>query len=61
MIDGMNSENKWYKFRGKIFECSDIIIRQLNYALALNRSNERYEEVKSSTKRKSRNSAEFDN
>ena len=55
MIDGTNNESKWYKFRGKIFECTESIIRQLNYALALNRSSERYEEVKPDTKTKSRN------
>jgi hypothetical protein len=54
MIDGMKGKNKWYKFRGKVFECSDAIIRQLNFALALNRSNERYEEVKPDTTTKSR-------
>jgi hypothetical protein len=55
MTDGMKSESKWYKFRGKVFECTESIIRQLNYALALNRSSERYEEVKPNTKTKSRN------
>ncbi len=54
MIDGTNNESKWYKFRGKVFECTESIIRQLNYALALNRSHERYEEVKSNTTAKSR-------
>ncbi|MEN9512541.1 MAG: hypothetical protein RJB16_301 [Bacteroidota bacterium] len=53
MIDGMS--NKLYTFRGKVFECSDAIIRQLNFALALNRSNERYEEVKPDTTTESRN------
>jgi hypothetical protein len=46
--------NKLYTFRGKIFECSQKIIQQLNYALALNRSKERYEEVKPDTTTKSR-------
>ena len=52
----MKNESKWYKFRGKVFECSESIIRQLNYALALNRSHERYEEVKPDTATKSRDS-----
>ena len=50
----MKSESKWYKFRGKVFECTESIIRQLNYALAFNMSKERYEEVKPSTATKSR-------
>ena len=49
MIDGTNSEGKWYKFRGKVFECSESIIQKLNIALAYNRSHERYEEVKPDT------------
>jgi hypothetical protein len=49
----MNNQNKLYTFRGKIFECSEKIIQKLNYALALNRSKERYEEVKSDTKKPS--------
>ena len=56
MIDGTNNESKWYKFRGKVFECSESIIRQLNLALAYNRSHERYEEVKPDTAAKSRDS-----
>ncbi len=52
----MKNESKWYKFRGKIFECSESIIRQLNLALAYNRSNERYEEIKPDTTTKSRDS-----
>ena len=46
--------NKLYTFRGKIFECSEKIIRQLNLALAYNQSKERYEEVKPDTTTKSR-------
>jgi hypothetical protein len=53
MINGTNNESKWYKFRGKVFECSESIIRQLNLALAYNRAKERYEEVKPNTTRKS--------
>jgi hypothetical protein len=56
MTDGMKNESKWYKFRGKVFECSESIIRQLNLALAYNRSHERYEEVKPDTATKSRDS-----
>jgi hypothetical protein len=48
MIPIMNKGEgeKLYTFRGKTFYCKPSIIQQLNYALALNRSNERYEEVK---------------
>jgi hypothetical protein len=53
MINGTNNESKWYKFSGKVFECSESIIRQLNLALAYNRAKERYEEVKPNTTRKS--------
>ena len=55
MTDGMNNESRWYKFRGKVFECKESIIRQLNLALAYNRSHERYEEVKPDTTTESRN------
>jgi hypothetical protein len=54
MTNGMNNESKWYKFRGRVFECGESIIRQLNLALAYNRSHERYEEVKPDTATKSR-------
>jgi hypothetical protein len=54
MTIGMKNESKWYKFRGKIFECSESIIQKLNIALAYNRSKERYEEVKPDTATKSR-------
>jgi len=54
--DGTNNESKRYKFRGKVFECGESIIRQLNLALAYNQSQERYEEVKSDTTTKSRDS-----
>lgn len=53
MTNGTNSNVKLYTFRGKTFECNEKIIQQLNYALALNRSKERYEEVKSDTKKPS--------
>lgn len=36
---------KFYKFRGKVFPENPATIKQLNYALALNRANERYVEV----------------
>ena len=35
-----------YKFRGKEFVCSKDTISQLNYALALNGSSERYIKVR---------------
>ena len=50
----MKNESKWYKFRGKVFECTESIIQQLNLALAFNMSKERYEEVKPSTATKGR-------
>jgi hypothetical protein len=53
MINGTNNKSKCYKFRGKVFECAEHTIRQLNLALAYNRSKERYEEVKPNTTRKS--------
>jgi hypothetical protein len=56
MIDGTNNESQWYKFRGKVFECGESIIRQLNLALAYNRSHERYEEVKQDATAQSRDS-----
>ena len=37
---------KKYKFRGKIFKCDSYTIQYLNYALALNYSADRYQEVK---------------
>lgn len=37
---------KKYKYKGKIFECDEYTIKQLNYALALNRCSELYIEVK---------------
>ena len=36
------TEEKEYKFRGKKFTCSPATVAKLNYALALNRSEERY-------------------
>jgi hypothetical protein len=56
MTNGTNNESKWYKFRGKVFECTESIIRQLNLALAYNQAKERYEEVKPDTAAKSRDS-----
>lgn len=44
---------KKYKYKGKVFECEEHTIQYLNYALALNYSNERYVEVK--TKKKNGN------
>jgi hypothetical protein len=38
-----------YTFRGKTFYSDERIIKQLNYALALNRSTERYEKVNRKT------------
>lgn len=35
-------DDKLYVFRGKEFFCDPRTIAKLNYALALNRSNERY-------------------
>ena len=46
MTVGFNTGEKLYKFRGKQFNCKPSTIQQLNFALAYNRSNERYEEVK---------------
>ena len=42
IIQNTQSEEKEYKFRGKKFMSSPAIIAQLNYALALNKSEERY-------------------
>lgn len=42
MIQFENDKEKLYKFRGKTFPASPATIKQLNYALALNRSSERY-------------------
>ena len=50
MTSGTTSKIKLYTFRGKTFECSERVIQQLNFALAYNRSKERYEEVKPNTK-----------
>ena len=41
---------KKYKYKGKVFECEEHTIQYLNYALALNYSNERYVEVKTQKK-----------
>ena len=40
------TKEKTYKFQGKTFKCDPRTIQKLNYALALNRLTERYEEVK---------------
>ena len=45
----MKSKQKLYKFRRKIFPCEEHTIRYLNYALALNNSNERYEVYEKNT------------
>lgn len=42
-----NLKEELYSFRGKTFYCDAETIRHLNYALALNRSAERYEKVDS--------------
>lgn len=44
---------KMYTYQGKTFYSHPEIIQQLNYALALNRSLERYEEVKRKRKKRS--------
>ena len=41
---------KKYKYKGKTFACEEHTIKHLNYALALNYSNERYVEVKTKKK-----------
>ena len=47
MRDSSNRpKERLYKFRGKTFMCDQWTINQLNYALALNRSEERYVLVK---------------
>lgn len=40
-----DAKEKLYKFRGKTFPANPATIKELNYALALNRSSERYVEV----------------
>lgn len=63
MICGTQTEEgeRLYTFRGKVFYCSPRIIQQLNLALAYNRAKERYEEVKSRTTDKSRDSKRSSN
>lgn len=58
MIDILNKEEKekLYEFRGKQFYCKPSIVKHLNFALALNRSHERYEEIESTATTKGRNS-----
>jgi hypothetical protein len=46
MTPGSSDEENLYEFRGKRFSCKPSTIQQLNLALAYNRSNERYEQVK---------------
>lgn len=41
----MKKEEKLYEFRGKVFPSDEKTIRQLNYALSLNKSEERYKLV----------------
>lgn len=60
MTNTTDRKEKLYKFRGKEFYSNPEVIRYLNYALALNRCKERYEEVKSTTKRSSRKSKKID-
>jgi hypothetical protein len=48
----MKNNEKQYEFRGKIFKCSEKTIVQLNYALALNGSDDRYVEIKNYEKTK---------
>lgn len=53
MTDGTEKTTKQelYTFRGKTFYSDARTIKQLNYALALNRSTERYEKVNTRTDR----------
>lgn len=48
-----NEGEKMYTYQGKTFYSHPEIIQQLNYALALNQSTERYEEVKRKRKKRS--------
>ena len=43
------TKQELYTFRGKTFYSDARTIKQLNYALALNRSTERYEKVNTRT------------
>ena len=50
MICGTNNHKKeLYTFRGKTFYSDAWTVKQLNYALALNYSKERYEKVNGRT------------
>jgi hypothetical protein len=60
MITSPNSKQHLYTFRGAEFMSDEETIRQLNYALALNRSTERYEKVKPKPTRKSKRSTSDD-
>jgi len=50
-IETTNGE-KTYTFRGKTFSANPATVKELNYALALNRSTERYVEVAKQSKKK---------
>lgn len=53
MIDSTNKlKQELYNFQGKTFYCDAWTIGQLNYALALNQSRERYEKVQPGRKTK---------
>jgi hypothetical protein len=45
MINFKKIKQEMYSFRGKTFLCDEWTIRQLNFALSLNRSKERYKKV----------------
>lgn len=51
VVFSLNSEDikpnalKKYKFNGKEFECDEMTISKLNYALAKNNAKERYVEI----------------
>jgi hypothetical protein len=50
-VDSTATE-KMYTFRGKTFPANPTTIKQLNYALALNRAPDRYVEVPALSKQK---------
>lgn len=50
MTLGFFMKNKKYKYKGKIIECEEHIIKQLNLALAMNRCEDRYVEIKTKKK-----------
>lgn len=45
------TKEELYKFRGKTFQCDAETIARLNYALSLNRSEERYVKVEGKEKK----------